>query len=176
VNPTDPMIAELESESEATKRLLERVPADKLGWKPHPKSMTLGQLALHVATLPATIGSFLELDGLDAMTVDFQATQPESTDEILAGFEEAATAGRERLAALGRADPMAPWTLKVGEQVAFTVPKLGLARSLLLNHLYHHRGQLTVYLRILDVPLPATYGGSADEHPFAEMMKAQQAG
>jgi len=173
MNPTDALIAELESESEATRRLLDRVPADKLGWKPHTRSMTLGQLAFHVATLPAAIGSFLALDELDAAGVDFQAEQPESKDAILAGFDESLGAAKEALGALGQSDPMAPWTLRVGDQEVFTIPKVGLARSLMLNHLYHHRGQLTVYLRVLDVPLPVTYGATADENPFAEMMKAQ---
>jgi len=173
MNATDPLIAELESESEATRRLLDRVPADKLGWKPHTKSMTLGQLAFHVATLPAAMSSFLELDELDAAGVDFQPEQPESKDAILAGFDQSLATARETLDALGKKDPMAPWTLRVGDQEVFTIPKVGLARSLMLNHLYHHRGQLTVYLRVLDVPLPVTYGATADENPVAEMMKAQ---
>ena len=97
------------------------------------------------------------------------------TPEIESGltYRPLAVTARETLDALGKKDPMAPWTLRVGDQEVFTIPKMGLARSLMLNHLYHHRGQLTVYLRVLDVPLPVTYGATADENPFAEMMKAQ---
>lgn len=163
----DPMIQELEQEAAATLRMLERVPEDKLDWAPHPKSMTLGQLALHVAGLAGGISNFLEMDGFDASQTDFKAPQPKSKAEILEAFAQSQPAARERLVALTDARAGEPWTLTNGGAEIFTVPKIGLVRSLMFNHLYHHRGQLTVYLRLLDVPVPVTYGRSADENPFA---------
>jgi uncharacterized damage-inducible protein DinB len=168
----DPMIQELANEATTTQRLLERVPADKLAWKPHEKSMTLGQLAFHVATVAGGLSDFLEVSELDGLTIDFATPVPETKEEILQAFTENMEKARERMQALDDARAMETWTLKFGDQVAMALPKIGLVRALMLNHWYHHRGQLTVYLRMLDVPLPATYGDSADENPFADMMKA----
>lgn len=162
----DPLLAELEQESTATRRMLERVPADKLDWAPHSKSMTLGQLAGHVAGLSGGISDFLELDGLDAETVDFTPAQPGSHAEIMQRFEEGQAHARERLQALTDERAGESWRLTKGEAEIFSIPKIALARTLMFNHLYHHRGQLSVYLRLLDVPVPATYGPSADERPF----------
>lgn len=173
----DPMIAELEIETEATRKLLERVPEDKLTWKPHDKSMTLGQLAMHVARTPGDIAEFLELDELDAATVDFDdRPQPESKDEILQTLAERISNARSKLDALDDTAAMDMWTLKIGDQEVWSMPKIALARSLMLNHWYHHRGQLTVYLRMHDVPLPVIYGATADENPFLEMIEAQTSG
>jgi uncharacterized damage-inducible protein DinB len=172
VRAIDPMIQELANEATTTQRLLERVPADKLAWKPHEKSMTLGQLAYHVATAAGDLSGFLEMSELDGSTVDFATREPETKEEILQAFTEGMEMARQRMEALDDARAMETWTLKFGNQVAMALPKIGLVRVLMLNHWYHHRGQLTVYLRMLDVPLPATYGVSADENPFADMMKA----
>lgn len=168
----DPMIQELANEATTTQRLLEQVPADRLAWKPHEKSMTLGQLAYHVATTARDVSGFLEMSELDGAMVDFTPHQPETKDEILQAFTEGMETARQRMEALDDARAMETWTLRFGNQVAMALPKIGLVRTLMLNHWYHHRGQLTVYLRMLDVPLPATYGPSADENPFEELMKA----
>jgi uncharacterized damage-inducible protein DinB len=168
----DPMIQELANEATTTQRLLERVPADKLAWKPHEKSMTLGQLAYHVATAAGDLSGLLEVSELDGSTVDFATREPETKEEILQAFTEGMETARQRMEALDDDQAMETWTLKFGNQVAMALSKIGLVRTLMLNHWYHHRGQLTVYLRMLDVPLPATYGDSADENPFADMMKA----
>lgn len=165
---TQPIIAELEQEAAATRRVLEQVPADRLDWQPHPKSMTLGQLALHTATIPGNIARMARLDGLDAASRSFIPASPESADEILPKLEAGLEEARAFLGELDEASASAPWRLTMGEREIFTVPRLGVVRSLMLNHWYHHRGQLTVYLRLLDVPVPAVYGRSADANPFAE--------
>ena len=162
----DPMIQELEQEAEATRRMLERVPGDKLEWRPHAKSMTLGQLALHVATLSGGISHFLEIPGFEADDADFTPPQPATREEILDAFSASQADGKRRLEALDDEAAHSPWTLTKGGGEVFTVPKIAMARSLMFNHLYHHRGQLSVYLRLLDVPVPVTYGRSADENPF----------
>jgi len=162
----DPMIAELEQESEATRRMLERVPADKLDWSPHPKSMTLGQLAFHIAGIGQGIGEFLELDGLDVAGADFEPGAPASHREIMEKFEQAKAAARVRLEGMDDEEAARPWRLTNDGDEIFTMPKAALARTLMFNHLYHHRGQLSVYLRLLDVPVPVTYGRSADEDGF----------
>jgi uncharacterized damage-inducible protein DinB len=160
-------IAELEQESAATRRTLERVPADQLEYRPHPKSMTLGQLALHIAGIPGSISAMAAGDGLDVATVDFTAKQPADHAQILATLDASLERARAFLSGLDETACAAPWRLSHGEREIFTLPRLGLLRTLLLNHWYHHRGQLTVYLRLLDVPVPAVYGNSADENPLA---------
>ena len=163
----DPMIAELNHEAEATHRMLDRVPADKLTWKPHNKSMTLGQLALHVATVCGSVGNLLEMDGFDINDADFDPAQPASKDEIMQRFEEEQANAKAKLEALDDDRAMSEWTLtQGGDPVWSPMPKIVLARSLMFNHLYHHRGQLSVYLRLLDIPVPVTYGRTADEDPF----------
>lgn len=162
----DPMIAELDQEAEATRRMLDRVPADKLDWRPHPKSMSLGQLALHVATVCGSVGNFLEMDSFDVNDADFTQTPPASKDEILQRFEEEQGNARAKLEALDNERAAADWTLTKGGNELWSLPKIALARNLMFNHLYHHRGQLSVYLRLLDVPVPVTYGRTADENPF----------
>ncbi len=162
----DGMIAEIQQEANATRRMLERVPADKLTWQPHPKSMTLGQLALHVAGVPGGISQLMLAGGLDLSEADFTPAQPESTDQIMTALEESVAAATKALDELGDEHAMESWTLTNGDTEIFTVPKIGLARSLMMNHWYHHRGQMSVYLRLLDIPVPACYGKSADENQF----------
>jgi uncharacterized damage-inducible protein DinB len=161
------LIAELEAESPATRRVLERIPGDRLDWRPHPKSMSLGQLAQHVAALPGAMSRMAAQDGLDAATVDFEPEPAESSEVLLATFDASVAEARAYLAGLDEETATAPWTLRHGERNVFTLPRIALMRTLAFNHLYHHRGQLTVYLRLLDVPVPAVYGKSADENPLA---------
>jgi uncharacterized damage-inducible protein DinB len=162
----DTLIMELEREAKTTRRVLERVPNDKLTWKPHVKSMTLRQLAQHVATIPGNISGMARLDHFDVE----KFTEPpalESTAAILAAFDASVAQAKADLAATDDAAMMQTWSFNMGGQPIMPIPRIGVYRSVLLNHLYHHRGQLTVYLRLLDVPVPSIYGPSADENPFA---------
>ena len=159
------MIAELRRESETTRRVLERVPDDRLGWKPHARSMSLGQLALHLAQLPLGITTLVERLTTEVPAVPL--VQPASRREILDALEQGVAHAAERLAAWGDAGLEAQWTLTREGAVLVSQPRGDVLRSLMLNHSYHHRGQLTVYLRLLDVPLPPVYGPTADENPFA---------
>jgi uncharacterized damage-inducible protein DinB len=156
------LLAEFDHEIATTRRLLERLPDDRLAWKPHEKSMSLGRLAQHVATLPMWAGSILEQPSFDLEGVPPGLPEPQSRDEVLKLFEGATTATR---ALIDRTDAeyMAPWTLKRSGQEMFTLPRLAAFRAFVLSHIIHHRGQLSVYLRLNDVPVPPIYGPSADE-------------
>jgi uncharacterized damage-inducible protein DinB len=161
------ILGELEAENATTRRVLERVPNDKLSWKPHPKSMSLGELALHVASSPGYIAE----NWACKETVDFGAgggktPVPTSTEEILAAHEESVNKTKNALAQIGDAGLGQQWTATMNGATVFNMPKGALVRAIVLNHTYHHRGQLSVYLRLLDVPVPSIYGPSADESPF----------
>lgn len=162
----DSILHELEQEAATTKRVLERLPNDKLDYRPHAKSMTLGQLAHHVATTPGSVAQLLIPD-----TVDFPdfGEQPAvaSADEAVAALATSVGQAKDALAQWDDAKMMATWTLTAGGKTAIAAPRIGIVRSIMLNHWYHHRGQLSVYLRALDVALPSIYGPSADENPFA---------
>ena len=164
---TAPLVAELRHEGRTTRRVLERVPEDRLDWRPHPKSMTLGQLALHVALLPGNIAKMVAGDGMDFAAIPAQPAQAESRDQLLAAHDGGIEAMTALLGGLSDDAAAAPWRLTRGGREVFTLPRAGVVRTLAMNHLYHHRGQLTVYLRLLDVPVPAVYGRSADEDPSA---------
>jgi uncharacterized damage-inducible protein DinB len=166
-NAAQAMLAELERESASTRRLLERVPADQLEWRPHPKSMTLGQLSLHLATIPRSFVRLGKLDGLDAAAVDFTPASPQGAEQLLPFLEASLAEAREFWGSLDDDALAAPWRMTAGEREVFTLPRMELLRTLVLNHIYHHRGQLGLYLRLLDIPVPAVYGRSADENPFA---------
>jgi uncharacterized damage-inducible protein DinB len=161
------LLNELRQEAETTKRLLERVPEDRLGWRPHPKSMTLGQLALHVATIPGDLSRLAQLDEFDASSANFEPPAPESKAAIAAAMKKSLDEAAEYLGAVSADQADASWRLTLRGNEVFAMPRAALLRSLMLNHWYHHRGQLTVYLRLLDVPLPVIYGRTADENPFA---------
>jgi uncharacterized damage-inducible protein DinB len=164
----DPMLMEFDRECSTTRKVLSRVPADKLSWKPHAKSYSLGQLAQHIAGLPHWIAGSLLPGGFDMATrgADFAVKEPASTQSMLATFEESVSAAKAAMAQLDDAKAMGPWTLRMGSKVIMEMPRIALIRTILLNHSIHHRGQLTVYLRLLDVPLPSVYGPTADENPF----------
>ncbi len=162
----DSILAELDQEAKTTRRLLERLPEGKFGWKPHEKSMTLGDLALHVATIPGFFARLAIQDGYDA--ANFRPlTVPPTTAELVAVFDAGMADVRKHLPALGDDKLMAPWSFMNGGKTMITLPRIGLIRSILCNHYYHHRGQLSVYARLLDIPVPSIYGPSADENPFA---------
>ncbi len=162
----DAMLPELEHEAALTRQLLERVPDAKLDWKPAEKSMSLNQLATHLAGLPAWGLYAIESDELDINPPDrepFPLPSPEGVAAIVELFDSNVAKLREAIASTDDETFGKPWTLKSGGQEVFSQPKAGVLRSMVLNHIIHHRGQLTVYLRLNDVPLPMTYGPSADE-------------
>jgi uncharacterized damage-inducible protein DinB len=160
------LLKELEQEAPATRRVLERVPNEKLGFKPHEKSWTLGQLALHVAQLPGGIADLSTRS--PAQAPQFNQGSAKSAAELIPAFEASLAKARQVLSGATDDELKAEWVLMNGDQEIWRVPRVALLRTLMLNHAYHHRGQLTVYLRELDVPVPSIYGPSADENPFAQ--------
>ena len=163
----EPMLDELRSEAALTRRVLERVPGDKLAWRPHEKSMSLGQLSLHVATIPGAIVGLAQLDEFDTSQANFDPPEPQNLEEILAAFDGSVKTAEDYLAGIDENTATANWRLTSRGREVFALPRAGLLRTIMLNHWYHHRGQLSVYLRLLDVLVPAIYGRSADENPFA---------
>jgi uncharacterized damage-inducible protein DinB len=163
MNLSEQMKQELLQESEATRRVLERVPENKLDWRPHEKSMTLGQLALHVAKIPGGVAEFAAKQ--KAQAGGFVFPQPASKDEVLSEFERSIARGSEIVGRLDDAAMEATWELVAGEKTILAMPRKQVLRSILLNHWYHHRGQLTVYLRQVGAQVPSVYGPSADEQP-----------
>ena len=160
------LLNELDREVEASRTLLDRLPEGKWGWRPHEKSMTLGRLATHVAEIPSWSNSLLMADEIDFMSPEMQAWTPremQSKDEILAELESAAETCRVHLEATSDEDFDRDWTMKSGDQVVMQEKKYMVFRRQVLNHMVHHRAQLGVFLRLLDVPLPGSYGPSADE-------------
>jgi uncharacterized damage-inducible protein DinB len=163
----DSLLQELEQEAEATRRVLERVPHDRLAWRPHKKSRTLGQLALHVATVPGAVAEFAALPSPVQAPEFGEDPIPESAAQLVPTLQQSVATARRVLGNMDDATLTATWRAMRGEREVMAVPRLGFLRSVMLNHWYHHRGQLTVYLRELGVPVPAIYGPSADENPFA---------
>ena len=162
-----PVAAEFREEAATTRRVLERVPADKLAWRPHPKSMSLGQLALHIATTPGRLAAVVRKPEHEFNPAGNKIEEARGTAEILAAFDQSVKDAGTYLDGLSEEDARAPFTLKVAGRTIFTKPRISVIRTIMLNHVYHHRGQLSVYLRELDVPVPSIYGPSADENPFA---------
>jgi uncharacterized damage-inducible protein DinB len=161
------LLPELDKEMANTRKLLERVPEDKLGWQPHQKSMTMERLARHVAQLPGWAVEIIGRDSLDiAQPEAFQSETLKSRDELLATFDKSVAAGRAAIAGAGDEHLMKPWSLVMGEKTIFTMPRIAVLRGMMMNHLIHHRAQLGVYLRLNDVPVPGMYGPSADEGSF----------
>lgn len=164
----DALLPELDAEIASTRRLLERLPEDRLGWKPHAKSYALGALSEHIGQLGVWGRLTVADDSVDLETMTRPAGyQPlASKAAIVTHFDTEWAAARAALAGRSDAELLAPWTLRRGQRQFFTLPKATCWRTFVMNHLIHHRGQLTVYLRELDVPLPSIYGPSADEQPF----------
>jgi uncharacterized damage-inducible protein DinB len=162
----DGMLQELELETQTTRRVLERVPNDQLSWRPHAKARTLGQLAVHVATVPAGVAE-LALRS-PAQAPDFaEPPTPKDASELVSTLHESIARAKKALGGMDDATMMATWRLMRGDRELLALPRIAFLRSVMLNHWYHHRGQLTVYLRALNVPVPSIYGPSADENPFA---------
>jgi uncharacterized damage-inducible protein DinB len=164
MSATAAILQELEQEAATTRRVLERVPSDKLAWKPHEKSMSLGTLALHVAMSPGYISDWAVQD--QTQFTPGAPPDPKSTDEILSAHDAGLTKAKSNLSAIGDAGLGKMWSMTTPDgKAVLTMPKSALVRSICMNHVYHHRGQLSVYLRLLDVPVPSIYGPSADEGP-----------
>ena len=161
------LAAELEQEARTTRRLLERVPEASFGWKPHEKSMSLGQLAGHLAQLPMLLVPALTQDEFDFATSGWKPFSPQSTAELAEQHDANIKAAAETLRGAADGKMGETWKLKSGDHVLFQMPRAMVSRFVGLNHIVHHRGQLSVYLRLLDVPLPSIYGPSADEAPGA---------
>lgn len=158
----DALLADFDHEMGTTRRLLERMPDDKLSWKPHPKSMSLGGLATHLSNIPQWAGPILNEPFFDLADAPPNLTEKTSCAEILASFDEMRARTRGWMDRID-GEYMATWTLKRGGHEVFTVPRVAAFRSFVLHHIIHHRGQLSVYLRLNDIPIPAIYGPSADE-------------
>jgi uncharacterized damage-inducible protein DinB len=164
---TAALLQEIETEGKTTRRVLERVPEDKFSWKPHHKSMSIGELALHIAKEPAHFAEAALGDGFDFGGEHPANPQPKTSAELLAVHDKGVETVKSALNQLGDAGLMQMWTAKMNGATLMTMPKAGLMRMIVMNHIYHHRGQLSVYLRMLDVPVPSIYGPSADDNPFA---------
>ena len=164
---TESMRDEFREEAAITKRVLDRVPANKLAWRPHPKSMSLGQLAMHIARVPGDLAKLLQLDEFDASQANFDPPAPKDMGEIHAVLEQSVRDAEALLNGMSEQKAKSNWRLIVHGKPVVDQPRIQVARSIMMNHWYHHRGQLSVYLRLLEVPVPVIYGRSADENPFA---------
>lgn len=157
------LLGELKSESANTKKMIERIPPEKIDWQPHEKSMTLGKLATHIANLPVWFDRIINADGFD-FAASGSTEKKETTQAILDVFTQRLYEAEKVLAA-STSDEIfkTMWTVSRNSQVLYQLPKMVALRSFTFNHIYHHRGQLSVYLRLLDIPVPGMYGPSADE-------------
>ena len=161
----DVLLPEYDHEMATTRRLLDRVPETELAWKPHDKSYSLGELSAHLANIPMWCNAVLDgtvLD-LDAFADDARPHMPATRTAVIEAFDRRVAAARASLVKSTDAELLAPWTLKKGGDEIFTLPRVSAIRTFVMNHSIHHRGQLSLYLRLKDVPLPAMYGPTADE-------------
>ncbi|MEZ5344829.1 MAG: DinB family protein [Pyrinomonadaceae bacterium] len=154
---------EMEMEAATARRVLERLPEDKFDWQPHEKSMPLGRLASHVAETFDWTGASINQDVLDFAEMDYKPEIAATTAELLEKLDNGVKTALEILRNVSDDEIMKPWTMRDGEKVYFTMPKAAVIRGFVLSHMIHHRGQLSVYMRLLDVPVPSIYGPSADE-------------
>lgn len=159
------LLPEFDVEMANTRKIIERVPDDKFGWKPHEKSFSLGDLATHVANIPSWTKVTIEQDELD-MSQPFEQPKASNRAELLKMFDENVTIARESLQGASDERLMGQWSLKTGDEVHFSMPRVSCLRGFVMNHSIHHRAQLGVYLRLNDVALPPIYGPSADEQAF----------
>ena len=170
---TDPLLAEFREEAETTRRVLQRIPPDQLGWKPHEKSMSVGQLAIHIANIPGRLSHVVvHQDTFEPNPANFLPTPPKDINEVHSTFEQSCQDAEACLSSMNDEHARSGWTLIVQGQPAFTRPRIEVLRRIMFNHWYHHRGQLTVYLRLLNVSVPVVYGRSADEGPFTQAAAA----
>jgi uncharacterized damage-inducible protein DinB len=156
------LLPEFDMEMSNTRKALARCPTDKFDWAPHVKSFTMGKLATHLATLPAWTNTTIDTSELD-LALPFDQPKPATTEELLALFDKNVAEARAALAGAADETFFQPWALRNGEHTIFSMPKIAVMRGFVLNHIIHHRGQLTVYLRLNDIPVPSIYGPTADE-------------
>ncbi len=159
-------ITELQMEAASSRKMIERVPEKSFDWKPHEKSMTLGRLAYHISENPQWVSAIVNKDEIDFAANDYVPKEAKTSAELLKVFDESIAGAVECLKNASDEKLMGNWTMRNGEQIFFTLPKIAVLRSFILSHSIHHRGQLSVYLRMLDVPLPQIYGPTADETNF----------
>lgn len=159
----EPVLQELLSESKATRKMLEAVPEEKFSWKPHEKSMALGYLASHLADIPNWVTATVETDELDFAASDYKPVNAISKAELLKMFDDSMAKAVECLKKASDETLSGNWKMRSGDTVYFDLPKLIVLRNFVLSHSIHHRGQLSVYLRLNDIPLPSVYGPTADE-------------
>lgn len=157
------LIAEIKQEAATARKCLERIPEDKFDWKPHEKSMTMSRLASHLGEMFQWTGPTLDHDVLDFATMDYKPFEPKSNAELLAHFDQSVAEAVDILNRTPDETFMQNWTMRNGDQVYFTMPKIAVMRTFVMNHIIHHRGQLSVYMRLNDIPVPSIYGPSADE-------------
>lgn len=159
----DGILQEFVHEAAGTRKVLERLPESELGWKPHAKSMTMGVLASHLSETPSWVEPIINQAEMNFSTVGYVSLDLKKVSEIVERLDANVAAAQKSLQGTTNAKLLLPWTLKVDGKVIFTMPRVAVLRSMVLNHSVHHRGQLTVYLRLKDVPVPGLYGPSADE-------------
>jgi uncharacterized damage-inducible protein DinB len=157
------MAAEVKQEAATTRKIIERLPEDKFDWKPHEKSMSLSQLASHIIEMVGWTRPTVTLDGLDFATMDYKPIIHANTSSMLESFDKNVADSISVLSGVSDEELSKPWYMRNGETLYFELPRAAVMRSMVLNHIVHHRGQLSVYIRMLDVPVPAIYGPSADE-------------
>lgn len=163
MNLADPILAELSHEMATTRKLLERAPQAQLGWKPHAKSMTLGRLATHLAEIPGWVSGIVDKEGFDVGASGYTPPTLATVAEIVEQFDRNSRLVGEAVKRQTNDRLLAPWRLTKQGQLIMEMPRVGVIRTLLLNHMIHHRGQFSVYLRLQNVPLPQIYGPTADE-------------
>ena len=157
------IIREIEHEGSQTRKILERIPIDSFGWKPHEKSKAIGELAIHVAQIPQWTSRIVTAPEVDILAMKRPLPEIRTADDLAKFSDENIQKAMEDLQRASDEDMMAVWTLRRGEHVVFALPRVAAIRAMAMNHLIHHRGQLTVYLRLLNIPVPGLYGPSADE-------------
>ena len=161
----DVLLAEMDQEAQSTARVLERVPQAQLSWRPHPKSFSLGQLALHVATIPGNVAELASHDTIPEPP-NFVQSEAATAAELVPALKASLAKARQVLGGMDDAKLMDTWRLMSGGKEIMAMPRAAVIRMIMLNHWYHHRGQLLVYLRMHNVLLPSVYGPTADENPF----------
>jgi uncharacterized damage-inducible protein DinB len=163
---SETVLPEFDHEMANTRKVLERVPAAKFSWKPHPKSSEFGALAAHIANMPDWAGLTMQSDSFDYAppgAAPYQTPKYTSTEDLLAAFDKSVAQGRSAIAAADDTAFLAPWTLMAGGNTIMTMPRIAVIRTFVMNHTIHHRAQLGVYLRLNDIPVPGMYGPTADE-------------
>ena len=160
---SDALIAELQQEATTTRKCLERIPETTFDWKPHEKSMSMSRLAAHVAEMVDWAKDVTETPEMDFAAQDYKPFEPKTTAELVEYFDERLASATEAIKNASDESLMENWKLRNGEEIYFDMPRIQVLRGMVFNHIVHHRGQLSVYLRLNDIPVPALYGPSADE-------------